>query len=65
MRANVTLGEVIGETYKRHRRLEVQKRIVLRFTPISALWLKLVEWFFNTLTQKQIRRGVFQSVKAL
>ena len=97
------VGQVIGETYKRHRHQEVlkflwqvdkavpkdqqihiildnyathkhakvihwierQKRIFLHFTPTSASWLNLVERFFSTLTQKQLRRGVFHSVKDL
>ena len=96
-------GEVIGETYKRHRHQEVlkflrkvekaapkdqeihiildnysthkharvmnwierQERVFLHFTPTSASWLNLVERFFSTLTQKQIRRGVFHSVEDL
>ena len=29
------------------------------------MWLNLVERFFSTLTQKQIHRGVFHSVKDL
>ena len=100
---DVASGEVIGETYKRHRHQEVlkflrevekavpkdqeihiildnyathkhakvmdwierQKRIFLHFTPTSASWLNLVERFFSTLTRKQIRRGVFHSVKDL
>ena len=100
---DVASGEVIGETYKRHRHQEVLKflrqvekavpkeqeihiildnysthkhakvmdwierqgRIFLHFTPTSASWLNLVERFFSTLTEKQIRRGVFHSVKDL
>ncbi len=31
----------------------------------GASWLNLVERFFSTLTHKQIRRGVFHSVKDL
>ena len=99
----VASGEVIGETYKRHRHQEVLKflrkvekavpkdqeihivldnysthkharvmewierrqRVFLHFTPTSASWLNLVERFFSTLTQKQIRRGVFHSVDHL
>lgn len=100
---DVASGEVIGETYKRHRHQEVlkflrkvekavpkdqeihiildnysthkhakvmdwierQERVFLHFTPTSASWLNLVERFFSTLTQKQIRRGVFHSVEDL
>ena len=99
----VASGQVIGQTYKRHRHQEVlkflrqlekavpknqqihiildnyathkhpkvmdwierQKRIFLHFTPTSASWLNLVERFFGTLTEKQLRRGVFHSVQDL
>ena len=45
--------------------IEQQKRIFLHFTPTSESWLNLAERFFGTLTQKQIRRGVFHSVQDL
>ena len=45
--------------------IERQKRIFLHFTPTSASWVNLVERFFATLTQKQIRRGVFTSLPHL
>ena len=45
--------------------IERRKRIFLHFTPTSASWLNLVERFFSTLTQKQIRRSVFHSVQHL
>ena len=99
----VASGQVIGQTYKRHRHQEVlkflrhlekavpknqeihiildnyathkhpkvmdgierQKRIFLHFTPTSASWLNLVERFFGTLTEKQLRRRVFHSVQDL
>ena len=100
---DVATGEVIGESYRRHRHqevlrflkkvektvpkeqelhiildnyathkhvLEVQlrwiergKRIFLHFVPTSSSWLNMVERFFRTLTDRQIRRGVFTSVK--
>jgi len=37
----------------------------LHFTPTSSSWLNLVERFFGKLTDKAIRRGVFQSVPDL
>lgn len=37
----------------------------LHFTPTSASWLNLVEGWFALLTLRQIRRGVFPTVKAL
>ena len=45
--------------------IERQKHIFLHFTPTSASWANLVERFFQTLTQKQIRRGVFTSLPHL
>ena len=45
--------------------IERKKRIFLHFTPTSASWANLVERFFATLTDKQIRRGVFTSVPHL
>ena len=45
--------------------IERQKRIFLHFAPTSASWANLVERFFATLTDKQIRRGVFTSVPHL
>jgi len=40
-------------------------RYHMHFTPTSASWLNLVERFFSSLTQQQIRRGVHRSTKAL
>ena len=37
----------------------------IHFTPTSASWLNQVERFFAEITNKRIRRGVFQSVKDL
>ena len=37
----------------------------LHFIPPSSSWLNLVERFFGLLTQKQLKRGVFRSVKEL
>jgi len=99
----LSTGEVIGETYKKHRHQEVlrflkkveknvpkgqeihiildhysthkhakviewierKKRVFLHFIPTSSSWLNLVERFFCTLTEKQLRRGVFCSVAQL
>ncbi|MBL3619314.1 MAG: transposase, partial [gamma proteobacterium endosymbiont of Lamellibrachia anaximandri] len=41
------------------------KRITLHFIPTSSSLLNLVERFFGLLTQKQLKRGVFTSVKEL
>lgn len=37
----------------------------LHFTPTSSSWLNLVERWFNELTERRLRRGVFTSVAAL
>lgn len=37
----------------------------LHFTPTSSSWLNLVERWFNELTRRRLRRGVFSSVAAL
>ena len=39
--------------------------MVLHFIPTSSSWLNLVERFFGLIMEKQIRRGVFSSVKDL
>jgi transposase len=49
----------VQEWLTRHPRFE------LHFTPTSSSWLNLVERWFRDLTQKQIRRGAFQSVPDL
>ena len=62
---------IILDNYATHKHSKVmawverQKRVFLHFTPTSASWLNLVERFFRTLTEKQIRRGVFYSVQDL
>ena len=62
---------VIVDNYATHKHAKVQhwlkrnKRVVLHFIPTSSSWLNLVERFFGLITEKQIRRGVFSSVKDL
>ena len=62
---------IILDNYATHKHarvmewIERQTRVFLHFTPTSASWLNLVERFFSTLTEKQIRRGVFHSVNHL
>lgn len=62
---------IILDNYATHKHSKVmdwnerQKRIFLHCTPTSASWLNLVERFFPTLTEKQIRHGVFYSVQDL
>jgi transposase len=45
--------------------LAKRPRFHLHFTPTSASWTNLVERWFATLTEKQIRRGVHRSTRAL
>jgi transposase len=47
------------------RWLVAHPRFVVHFTPTSASWLNQVERFFAEITEKRIRRGVFESVEAL
>jgi len=59
---------IILDNYSTHKHknvltwIEKKKRIYLHFIPTSTSWLNLVERFFQTLTEKQIRKGVFNSV---
>jgi transposase len=43
--------------------LAKRPRFHLHFTPTSASWLNLVERWFATLTEKQLRRGVHRSTQ--
>jgi transposase len=45
--------------------LAAHSRFHLHFTPTSSSWLNLVERWFAELTNKQLRRGVHRSVRAL
>lgn len=62
---------VIVDNYSTHKHAKVKnwlkrnKRVVLHFIPTSSSWLNLVERFFGLITEKQIRRGIFSSVKDL
>ena len=62
---------VIVDNYATHKHQKVKnwlkrnKRVTLHFIPTSSSWLNLVERFFGLITDKQIRRGVFCSVKDL
>lgn len=62
---------IIVDNYSTHKHQKVQnwlkrnKRVTLHFIPTSSSWLNLVERFFGIITEKQIRRGVFNSVKDL
>jgi len=62
---------IIVDNYATHKHQKVKnwlkrnKRVTLHFIPTSSSWLNLVERFFGLITDKQIRRGVFCSVKDL
>ncbi len=62
---------VIVDNYSTHKHDKVRswlkrnKRVALHFIPTSSSWLNLIELFFALITEKQIRRGVFSSVKDL
>ena len=62
---------VIVDNYATHKHEKVRnwlkrnKRVTLHFIPTSSSWLNLVERFFGLLTEKQLKRGVFTSVKEL
>jgi transposase len=47
------------------RWLTKRPRFHLHFTPTGASWLNLVERWFALLTQKQFKRGVHPTVRAL
>jgi transposase len=45
--------------------LEAHPRVHFHFTPTGASWLNLVEVWFSILTRKSVRRGSFDTVRAL
>ena len=62
---------LIVDNYATHKHEKVKtwlkqnNRVHLHFIPTSSSWLNLVERFFGLLTERQLRRGVFTSVKEL
>ena len=62
---------LILDNYSTHKHQNVKNwlgkhpRFQLHFTPTSSSWLNLVERFFGKLTDKAIRRGIFNSVPDL
>lgn len=62
---------LIADNYATHKTEAVKKwflkhpRYHIHFTPTSASWLNVVERFFGELTNRQIRRGSFNSVEQL
>jgi len=45
--------------------LEGYPRVHFHFTPTGASWLNMVETWFSILTRKSVRRGSFDTVRAL
>ena len=62
---------LIVDNYSTHkspsvkRWLKKHQRFHLHFIPTSSSWLNMVERWFGEITRKQIRRGVFRSVRDL
>ena len=62
---------LIVDNYGTHKTAKVQQwlsrhpRFHCHFTPTYSSWLNLVERFFATLTEHQLRRGTHRSVPAL
>ncbi len=62
---------LVLDNYATHKTPLIQRwlakrpRYHLHFTPTSASWLNQVERWFALLTQKQLRRGVHRSTRAL
>ena len=62
---------IITDNYSTHKHERVKKwfmrhkRFHIHFTPTSASWMNQVEIWFSLLQRKQIKRGVFISVKDL
>ena len=48
-----------------HAWLAAHPRVHFHFTPTGASWLNMVEAWFSVLTRKSVRRGSFETVRAL
>src|SRR6266853_3412107 len=48
-----------------HAWLAAHPRVHFHFTPTGASWLNMVEAWFSILTRKSVRRGSFDTVRAL
>src|SRR6267143_149378 len=48
-----------------HAWLATHPRVHFHFTPTGASWLNMVEAWFSILTRKSVRRGSFDTVRAL
>ena len=62
---------LIMDNYGTHKTPQVKRwlmrhpRFHCHFTPTYSSWLNLVERFFATLTEQQLRRGTYRSVPVL
>ena len=62
---------LICDNYAAHKHakviawLEKHPRFHVHYTPTSASWLNMVERFFRSLSQDQLKRGVFRSLPEL
>lgn len=62
---------LIVDNYSTHKHEKVKRwlarhpRFHVHFTPTSASWLNLIERWFRELTDKRLRRGVFNNVPDL
>jgi transposase len=62
---------LVLDNYATHKTALIRRWLVKRprfhvhFTPTSASWINLVERWFSTLTQRQIRRGTHRSTREL
>jgi transposase len=63
--------QLILDNYGTHKTPRVRRwlaahpRVHVHFTPTGASWLNLVERWFATLSEKQIKRGAHRSTRAL
>jgi transposase len=48
-----------------HAWLALHSQVRFHFTPTGASWLNMVEAWFSILTRKSVRRGSFETVRAL
>jgi len=62
---------IICDNYATHKHAKVRRwlerrsRFHVHYTPTSASWLNMVERFFRDLTQRELKRGVFTSLRQL
>jgi len=62
---------LIMDNYGTHKTVLIRRWLVrhprfhVHFTPTGATWLNMVERFFASLTEKQLRRGVHRSTREL